>query len=109
MMVSMEYVGLSIAFLFMVLMDVVGNSMVILVILLNQSMRTPMNKLMLNLAIADMVVAVFVAIQFVVGPTYKHPSGTTGSWLCKFVTGGTMTWTAAAVSVCNLVAISVER
>lgn len=105
----MEYVGLSIAFSIMVLMDLIGNSMVILVVLLNKSMRTPMNRLMLNLALADMVVAVFVAIQFVIGPTYEHPIGTTGSLLCKFITGGTFAWTAALVSVCNLVAISVER
>ena len=106
---SMQYLGLIIAFSFMVLMDLAGNSMVILVVLLNKSMRTPVNWLMVNLAIADMVVAVFVAIQFVIGPMYEHPSGTAGSLLCKFITGGTLAWTAALVSVCNLVAISVER
>ena len=104
-MLLMEYIGLSVAFSVMVLMDLIGNSMVVLVILLNKSMRTPMNRLMLNLALADMVVAVFVAIQFVIGPKYQHPSGTTGSLLCKFITGGT----AAMVSICNLVVISVER
>ena len=105
----MQYIGLSVAFSVMVLMNFIGNSMVILVVLLNKSMRTPMNRLILNLALADMVVALFMAIQFVIGPTYQHPSGTTGSLLCKFVTGGTMAWTAATVSVCNLVAISIER
>lgn len=108
-MLSMQYIGLSIAFSFMVIMDLIGNSMVILVVLLNKSMRTPMNRLMLSLALADMVVAVFVAIQFVIAPTFEHPSGTTGLVLCKFLTGGTLAWTAALVSVCNLVAISVER
>ncbi|KAJ7360396.1 hypothetical protein OS493_017029 [Desmophyllum pertusum] len=108
-MLSMQYIGLSVAFSVMVLMNFIGNSMVILVVLLNKSMRTPMNRLILNLALADMVVALFMAIQFVIGPTYQHPSGTTGSLLCKFVTGGTMAWTAATVSVCNLVAISIER
>ncbi|KAM7451147.1 hypothetical protein ABFA07_001212 [Porites harrisoni] len=105
----MEYSCLNVAFCIMVLMDLAGNTLVILVIRLNKSMRTPMNMLLLNLAVADMVVAVFVAIQFVIGPTFPHPSGTTGLWLCKFVTGGTMTWSAAAVSVGNLVAISIER
>ena len=106
---KMEYSCLNVAFCIMVLMDLAGNTLVILVIRLNKSMRTPMNMLLLNLAVADMVVAVFVAIQFVIGPTFQHPSGTTGLWLCKFVTGGTMTWSAAAVSVGNLVAISIER
>ena len=108
-MLSTEYIGLSVAFSVMVLMNFIGNSMVILVVLLNKSMRTPMNRLILNLALADMVVALFMAIQFVIGPTYQHPSGITGSLMCKFVTGGTMAWTAGAVSVFNLVAISVER
>lgn len=105
----MEYIGLSVAFSIMVLMDLFGNTIVVLVVLLNKSMRTPMNLLMLNLALADMVVALFVAIQFVIGPKYQHPSGPTGSFLCKFVTGGTMAWTAAMVSICYLVVISIER
>ena len=108
-MLHTEYIGLSVAFSIMVLMDLFGNTMVVLVVLLNKSMRTPMNRLMLNLALADMVVALFVAIQFVIGPEYQHPSGTTGSFLCKFITGGCMMWTAAMVSICNLVVISVER
>lgn len=105
----MRYTGLITAFSFMVVLDLAGNSLVVLVFLLNKSMRTAMNILVLNLAIADIVVAIFVAIQFVIGPMYKHPSGTTGAILCKFLTGGTVTWTAALVSACNLVAISVER
>lgn len=104
-----DYIGLSVGFSFMVLIDLIGNSLVILVILSNKCLRTPVNWLMLNLAIADIVVAVFVAIQFVIVPTYQHPSGTAGSLLCTFLTGGTLAWTAALVSVCNLVAISVER
>ena len=106
---SVEYICLKVAFLIIVLMDLVGNTLVILVIRLTKTMRPPMNMLLLNLAVADMVVAVFVAIQFVIGPTFEHPSGTTGLWLCKFITGGTITWSAAAVSVGNLVAISIER
>jgi len=108
-MVQIENIGLSVAFSIMVLIDLFGNTMVVLVVLLNKSMRTPMNRLMLNLALADMVVAVFVAIQFIIGPEYKHPLGTTGSLLCKLITGGYMTWTAAMVSICYLVVISVER
>ncbi|KAM7451149.1 hypothetical protein ABFA07_001213 [Porites harrisoni] len=106
---SVEYICLNVAFLIIVLMGLVGNTLVILVIRLTKTMRPPMNMLLLNLAVADMVVAVFVAIQFVIEPTFEHPSGTTGLWLCKFITGGTITWSAAAVSVGNLVAISIER
>lgn len=105
----MRDVGLVAAFSVMVLMDLVGNTMVILVILLNKSMKTPMNRLLLNLAVADVTVAIFTALQFVLGPFYQHPTGSTGVLLCKFITGGPMIWTAALVSICNLVAISYER
>ncbi|XP_058970057.2 neuropeptide receptor 22-like [Pocillopora verrucosa] len=105
----MRDVGLVAAFSVMVLMDLVGNTMVILVILLNKSMKTPMNRLLLNLAVADVTVAIFTALQFVLGPFYQHPTGSTGALLCKFITGGPMIWTAALVSICNLVAISYER
>ena len=108
-MTSQEYIYLNVAFSIIVLMGLVGNTLVILVIRLTKTMRPPMNMLLLNLAVADMVVAVFVAIHFVIGPNFQHPSGTTGLWLCKFVTGGTITWSGAAVSVGNLVAISIER
>ena len=106
---SVEYICLNVAFFIMVLMDLAGNTLVILVIRLNKSMRTPMNMLLLNLAVADMVVAVFVAIQFVIGPTFEHPSGTTGLLLCKLITGGPMSSSATAVSVFTLVVISIER
>jgi len=106
---SVENICLIVAFVIMAIMDLVGNTLVVLVIRLNKSMRTPMNMLLLNLAVADMVVAVFVTIQFVIGPTFEHPSGTTGLLLCKFITGGPMSWSAAAVSVFTLVVISIER
>ena len=106
---SVENICLIVAFVIMAIMDLVGNTLVILVIRLNKSMRTPMNTLLLNLAVADMVVAVFVTVQFVIGPTFEHPSGTTGLLLCKLITGGPMSWSAAAVSVFTLVVISIER
>ena len=106
---SVENICLIVAFVIMAIMDLVGNTLVILVIRLNKSMRKPMTTLLLNLAVADMVVAVFVTIQFVIGPTFEHPSGTTGLLLCKLITGGPMSWSAAAVSVFTLVVISIER
>lgn len=103
------YIGLTCAFAVMFLTDVIGNSLVITVVLRHRSMQTPMNYLLVNLAIADMMVAVFISIQFILGPLYTHPDGTTGVVLCKLVTGGAVAWTSAVTSVFNLVAISVER
>lgn len=106
---SDDYIGLTFAYTVMVLTDLIGNTLVILVVMRNRTMQTPMNYLLVNLAVADMMVAIFIAIQFIFGPLYTHPDGSLGVFLCKFITGGTLTWTGAVSSVFNLVAISVER
>lgn len=108
-MMSDSYIGLTFAFTIMVLTDLIGNTLVILVVMRNKSMQTPFHYLLCNLAIADILVAVFIAVQFISGPLYTHPDGALGKFLCKFITGGTMTWTGAVSSVFSLVAISVER
>lgn len=105
---SSEYIGFAVAFSFMIMTDLIGNTLVILVILKNKSMRTAMNYVLINLAIADILVAIFMGIKFVIGPTFTHPAGTTGEYLCRFITGGTTAWTAAVASIYSLVAISVE-
>ncbi|KAL9957292.1 hypothetical protein ACROYT_G038908 [Oculina patagonica] len=71
-------------------------------------MRTAMNYVLVNLAIADITVAIFMGIKFVLGPTFIHPDGIRGRYLCKFITGGTTGWTAAVASIYSLVAIAVE-
>lgn len=103
------YIGLTFAYTVMVLTDLIGNTLVILVVMRNRSMQTPFHYLLVNLAVADMMVAVFIAVQFIFGPLYTHPDGTLGVFLCKFITGGTLTWTGAVSSVFSLVAISIER
>lgn len=103
-----EYIGFATAFSFMIMTDLVGNTLVILVIIGNKNMRTAMNYVLVNLAVADILVAIFMGIKFVVGPTFVHPDGITGRFLCKFVTGGTTAWTAAVASIYSLVAIAIE-
>ena len=93
----------------MVICNLVGNTLVILVVTLNRSMKTPTNYLLVNLASADMVVAVFIGLQFIATPTFTHPQGTLGSVLCKMLTGGTPGWVGAVASVFSLVAIAIER
>lgn len=73
------------------------------------SNRTPMNVLLLNLAMADMMVALFVAPRFILIHLFKHPDGPTGTLFCKLLTGGNLTWTGGACSVFTLVAIAFER
>ena len=103
-----EYIGFAAAFSFMIMTDLVGNTLVILVIVGNKNMRTAMNYVLVNLAVADILVAIFTGIKFVVGPTFVHPDGLTGRCLCTFITGGTTAWTATVASIYSLVAIAIE-
>ena len=79
---------LNISFGVLVLANFIGNSIVCVVILRNKFMRTPVNYLLLNLAIADIMVGVFI----LPGPNvwrpylYTHPGGTLGNSFCKTIT-----------------------
>lgn len=108
-MLSSMYTGFSALFSTMMIVNLVGNTLVILVVLRNRSMKTPTNYLLVNLASADMVVSIFIGIQFIATPTFTHPQGTVGSALCKIITGGTPGWVGAVASVFSLVAIAIER
>ena len=103
------YVSTAVLFSVMAIVDIVGNTLVILVVSRNNSMKTPVNYLLVNLAAGDIVVAVFFGIQFIIAPVIIHPGGSTGDLLCKFVTGGVPGWVGAVTSVFSLVAIAIER
>ena len=106
---SPMYISFAVVFSVMVVVDLVGNTLVILVVLQNESMKTAVNYLLVNLAVADILVGVFFGIQFIVTPTLTHPVGRTGDLLCKLVTGGVPGWVGAVTSVFTLVAIAMER
>ena len=63
----------------------------------------------MNLAVADMTFAVFLAPKFILSQTFTHPDGAAGNALCRFLTGGTLGWLGGASSAFTLVVISVER
>ena len=71
--------------------------------------RTPINYLLVNLALADAMFSTFATPQtfFMIIPT--DPGGTIATVLCKLVTGGSLAWTAGTSSVVTLVAIAAER
>ncbi|XP_068671778.1 neuropeptide FF receptor 2-like [Montipora foliosa] len=102
-------IGITIMFAILVTANLAGNTMVCLIILIYHDMRTPMNFLLLNLAIADMIVALFVAPRFLLSHLFAHPDGKTGTIFCKLLTGGNLTWTGGAASVFTLVVIAFER
>lgn len=68
-----------------------------------------MNFLLVNLALADIMVALFIAPQFILIHAFKHPYGLAGTLLCKFLTGGNLMWTGATASSFSLVVIAFER
>ena len=102
-------IGLRAAFSLIVTVNLVGNSLVCLVVLRNRPMSTAMNILLVNLACADMMVAIFIAPQYILLHTYNHPKGLTGDYLCKLLTGGNLMWTGSLVSVVSLIAVAFER
>jgi len=91
---------LDVAFFIIAIIGIIGNILVCLVVLLNKPMRTPMNYLLVNLAISDMTLLVFLTVDFVFHETLDDIS-------CKFVT--VLAWTGGYTSSLFLVAIAVER
>lgn len=68
-------------YVFAMLLDVVGNSIVILIIVLNRKMRTTTNVLILNLAVSDLMVAAFcmwVHVGYQIAPEWPF-----GDFVCK--------------------------
>ncbi|XP_048575868.1 G-protein coupled receptor 83 isoform X2 [Nematostella vectensis] len=60
-------------------------------------------------AVADILVAVFLTPQYIFRRLFSHPAGVAGDFVCKFFTGGFLTWLGGAASAFTLVAISFER
>lgn len=73
------------------------------------SLRVPINYLLVNLAVADIMFATFITPQYILSHTFTHPDGMTGTMLCKLLTGGNFAWVGAASSVFTLANISIER
>ena len=71
--------------------------------------RIPINYLLINLAVADVTFATFLASEFILSHTYTHPGGVTGKVLCRLLTGGTLGWVGGVSSAFTLVVIAIER
>ncbi|KAL9957305.1 hypothetical protein ACROYT_G038925 [Oculina patagonica] len=93
----------------LVIANIIGNSAVCLIIMKNRDMRIPINYLLVNLAVADIVFATFLAPKFILSHTFTHPNGMTGKVLCRLLTGGTLGWVGGVSSAFTLVAIAIER
>lgn len=86
--------------------SVIGNTLVCLVIVRTQRMRTTRNFLLVNLAVADLTVAL-LCIPFEVALKLTYPRWPLGPVMCKIL-WPTMTSVTTCSSV-TLVAISYDR
>ena len=71
--------------------------------------RTSINYLLMNLAIADLVVAIFFIPRHILVHAFRHPDGVTGTLVCKLFTGGNLAWVGGTTSIVTLIAIATER
>lgn len=85
------------------------NAVVCVSIYRSKSLTIPMNNLIFNLAISDILIGLFILPRHVFSAAFKHPTGTAGDYLCKFITGSGILWTSSTASGFLLIAIAVER
>lgn len=109
---SLASIAITSAFSIVILIGLIGNTLVILVIARNKYLRRkkPICIVLLNLAVADSIVLLFLAPRHVFFALIDpYPEGTLGDYLCKFVTGGNIAWIGAITSICSLLLIAAER
>jgi hypothetical protein len=112
---STTEVLLTAMFSLFVFIDIAGNTLVCLVILKKRFKihfcqgKTAMDYLLVNLAISDILFAVFVVPRYVLNHAFNHPTGLNGDFLCKFLTGGVLIWVGGAASVFSLLLIALDR
>ena len=68
-----------------------------------------MNNLIFHLAISDIFIGLFILPRHVFSSAFQHPTGATGDYFCKFITGSGILWTSSTASGFLLIAIAVER
>ena len=73
--------------------------------------RTPINYLLVNLAVADILYVTLITPNiYIIQFSFTNlPKGVTGTVLCKFFATGTMAWVGAASSILTLAVVAVER
>ena len=91
------------------LCNVVGNTLILLVMVRIKSMRTPVNYLLLNLAVADMFVGIPSVASHVTAPFVDHPRGLTGTIFCKLLTSDSVSFIGGRVSAFTFAVIACER
>ncbi|KAK3728494.1 hypothetical protein QZH41_002355 [Actinostola sp. cb2023] len=89
--------------------NIFGNTLVILSVARLRSMHTAMNYLLVNLAVSDGLVAIFLLPRYVFNDMLHYPKDVRADIMCKFFTHGTISWVGLHAGVFTLIAISFER
>lgn len=74
-MASVPDILVAVLFFLLIAIDVVGNALICWVVYRSKAMRRPMNYLLVNLAVADIVIGVFMLPRHVFHHTFQHPTG----------------------------------
>lgn len=96
-------------FSLMIIVNFLGNTLVIFVVLQNRRMQTPMNYLLANLALADLLFALFFIPRRLLITEFRHPGGWVGDFLCKTFTHANLSWMASVAAIITLLVIAWER
>lgn len=91
------------------IIGVLGNTLVVLSVLRNRSMHKVMHYLLVNLGIADTLVAVFLLMRYVFADILAYPLDVRADVICKFVSFGTISWVGLHAQVFTLIVVSFER
>ena len=93
----------------LVAVTLVGNLLVCRAVLKNKILQTPVNYLLMNLAIADLMIVISFTPRHILEGLYHHPQGLVGEILCKTITSDTFTWVGGVASAISLVVMAYER
>ena len=104
-----EKIGLTFAYSLIVLVSLAGNTVIGIIVYKTKTMRKPINFLIVNMAMSDLLIPIFV-IPKDIGVLYTNSfliGGHLGQALCKLV--GFLPLFSIVVSVQSLVLIAVDR
>lgn len=108
-MVSGLEIALTFFFVIFVAIDIFVNVVLVMAIQRKRSLQTPMNLLILHLAMTDIIIGVFVIPRHILSYAIPYPNSTASDYICKFVTGGNFIWTSVTAASGFLTIIAMER
>ena len=105
-----EEVVKTVAFWFIIIVGIFGNSLVITVVKMFQSMRTTTNFLLVNVAFADITTLLFTAmLNLIMRKNRSVSSKALESFLCKFIYSNTVAIITLLVTALTLTVMAIER